>query len=229
VAEFHIDADVTSVGNTFTVPDAVSSNGRLITIDDRAVAPAAVNTDPPTLPSVPQDRRRQVFEVDPGADTGAIQRAIDRAADRVGTRPVVHIPFGRYTVTRTLTIPPGDIQVVGDGYATELKWAGPDRGPMLRIAGPSKATLRELQLDGAGKADVIVAEGVESDARARFLDGVQVRAGSESNFLVDHLRNANVATDRLRPRLRSDRRVRKGARQQADGLFRRIERKRSEL
>jgi hypothetical protein len=187
-----IDADVTSVGNTFTVPDAVSSNGRLIAIDDRVVAEAAVNVEPPAFPAVPRDLRRQVFEVDSGADTVAIQRAIDRAAERIGTRPVVHIPFGTYPVTRTLTIPQGDIQLVGDGYATLLKWAGSDRGPVLRIAGPSKATLREIQIDGAGKADVIVAEGVDQPRARVFLDGVQVRSGSESNLLVDHVRNANV-------------------------------------
>ena len=141
---------------------------------------------------MPRDLRRQVFEIEPGADAGAIQRVIDRAAERIGTRPVVHIPFGTFTVTRTLTIPSGDIQLVGDGYATVLKWAGADRGPVLRIAGPSKTTLRELQIDGATKADTIVVEGVDQPRARLYLEGVQVRSGSESNLFVDHLRNANV-------------------------------------
>jgi hypothetical protein len=164
----------------------------LIAIDDRVAPPPAPKPEPPTVPTAPPDLRRQVFEVDPGADASAIQRVIDRAAERIGARPVVHIPFGTFTVTRTLTIPSGDIQLVGDGYATVLKWAGGDRGPVLRIAGPSKATLRELQIDGATKADTLIVEGVDQPRARLYLEGVQVRSGLESNFFVDHVRNATV-------------------------------------
>jgi hypothetical protein len=187
-----IDADVTSIGNTFTVPDAVSANGRLIAIDDRVAATGAINPVPPTLPSVPLNLHRPVFEVEPNGDGAAIQRAIDRATERMGTRPVVHIPFGEHAVSRTLTIPPGDVQIVGDGYGTVLKWAGGDRGPVLRLAGPSKATLREFQIDGASKADDIVVDGIDQPRARVYLEGVQVRSGSESNLFVDHLRNATV-------------------------------------
>jgi pectate lyase-like protein len=191
-----IDADVASVGNTFTLPNAVSSNGRLIAVDDRVAAASTINPDPPALPPVPVDLHRPVFEVESGADGAAIQRAIDRAAERPGTRPIVHVPFGVHTVSRTLTIPPGDLQLVGDGYGTVLKWAGADRGPVLRIAGPSKATLRELQIDGAAKADTVVVQGVDQPRARLYFEGVQTRSGSESNLFLDHLRNATVqATD----------------------------------
>ena len=59
----------------------------------------------------------------PNADSAAIQSAIVTAADRNGTRPIVHIPFGTYSVTRTLTVPPSDLQLVGDGFGTVLKWS----------------------------------------------------------------------------------------------------------
>jgi hypothetical protein len=191
-----IDADVTSVGNAFTLPTAVSSNGRLITVDDHVVAISTINPDPPALPAVPVNLHRAVFEVESGADAADIQRAIDRAAERRGTRPIVHVPFGVHLVSRTLTIPPGDIQLVGDGYETVLKWAGADRGPVLRIAGPSKATLRELQIDGAAKADAVIVEGVDQRRARLYLEGVQTRSGSESNLFVDHVHQASVqATD----------------------------------
>jgi hypothetical protein len=143
-------------------------------------------------PLVPANLHRVVFDVEPGADGVAIQHAIDRAAERVGARPVVHIPFGTFSVTRTLTVPPGDIQIVGDGYETILKWSGADRGPVLHVQGPSKATLRELQVDGAAHADSIVVDGVDQPRARVHLEGVQVRSGSESNLFLDHLRHANV-------------------------------------
>jgi hypothetical protein len=188
----YIDADVTSIGNRFTVADPVSTNGRLMTIDDRNVAAATLNTPEPSLPTTLPNLKRSVFEVASGADGGAIQRAIDAAALENGSRPVVHIPFGTYAVTRTLTIPPGDLQLVGDGFATVLKWAGADRGPVIRIAGPSKATLRELQVDGVAKADAIVVDTIDQPGSRVYLDGVQTRSGTESNLFVDHLSRTDV-------------------------------------
>src|SRR5262249_51407097 len=159
--------------------DAVSTNGRLITIDDRVAPATAIHADPPILPPLPTDRHRTVFEVESGADSSAIQRVIDRAAERIGTRPVVHIPFGSYLVGRTLSLPAGDIQLVGDGYATVLKWSGADRGPVLHVTGPSKATLREIQIDGAARADTVIVDGVDQPNARAYLEGVQVRSGSE--------------------------------------------------
>jgi hypothetical protein len=184
-----IDADVASVGNTFTVPDAVSSNGRLLTVDERAHG-GALTPERPMLPSTVPNLRRRVVDVEPNAPADAIQRAIDRAAERIGTRPVVHIPFGTYLLNHTLTIPPGDLQIVGDGYGTVLQWAGSDSGPVIKITGPTKTTLRELRVEVDGKADGIVVEGVDQ-ARARvYLEGVQTWHGAATNVLLDHLRNA---------------------------------------
>jgi hypothetical protein len=187
-----IDADVTSVGNLFTVADPLSANGRLITVDDRIVAPAAVNPIAPTLPAVRPNLKRMVFEVAPDADGAAIQRAIDAAAARIGTRPVVHIPFGTYAVARTLTVPPGDLQLVGDGFTTVLKWAGADQGPVLRIAGPTTATLRELRVEGDHDVDSIVVDNIDQPGARVYLDGIQLQSGRESNLFVDHLTHTAV-------------------------------------
>jgi hypothetical protein len=180
-----LDADVASIGNTFPVANAVSTNGRLITVDDRVAPPGTLNPAAPTLPMTPPNLTRTVFEVEPNTDGDAIQRAIDRAAERIGARPVVHIPFGTFSVTRTLSIPPGDIQLVGDGASSVLKWAGSDRGPVVKLSRPSKATIRELHVDGAEKADGLVVDGVNQPLARVNLDGVQLRSGSESNLFLD--------------------------------------------
>jgi hypothetical protein len=187
-----IDADVASVGNTFTVPDAISSNGRFLTVDDRAEA-APLNPQPPMLPSTPPNFRRFVVDVEPNAAADALQRSIDRAAERMGTRPVVHIPFGTYLLNRTLTIPPGDLQIVGDGYGTVLQWAGSDTGPVIKIAGPTKTTLRELRVEGDGKADGIVVEGVDQARALVYLEAVQTWHGAATNLFLNRLRNAVTA------------------------------------
>ena len=57
------------------------------------------------------------------------------------------------------------MQLVGDGYGTILRWTGAGAGPLLRIMGPSKATLREIQFDGMAKAD-----GVEHFQEAESLE-----------------------------------------------------------
>jgi len=184
-----IDADLASVGNTFTVTDAVSSNGRRLTVDERSDA-AALTPERPALPSTLPNLSRFVVDVDPNASADALQRSIDRAAERVGTRPVVHIPFGTYLLNHTLTIPPGDLQIVGDGYQTVLQWAGSDSGPVIKISGPTKTTLRELRVEADGKADGIVIEGVDQVRARVYLEGVQTWHGSATNVFLNHLRNA---------------------------------------
>lgn len=188
-----IDADVSSVGNTFTATRPVASNGRLVAIGDRVVARSAINHSEPALPGTRPNLNRRVFEVPPRADGATIQQAIDAAVLRNGTRPVVHIPYGAYSISRTLTLPArSDLQMVGDGWNTVLRWTGPAGGTVLRIDGPSKAALRELQIDGAGKADAIVMEEVDQIGARVYMDQAQLRAGKETNLFVDGLDHTYV-------------------------------------
>ena len=186
------NADVASVGNTFTVPDPVSVSGRLIAVDDRVVPAASLTPQVPQLPVSAPNLKRPIVEVERNADSVVIQRAINRAAQQIGARPVVHIPFGSYAVSQTLTIPPGDLQLVGDGPRTILRWTGTSRGPVLRISGPTKTTIRELQVDGARNADAVVVEGIDQPGSRVYLEGIQLWTGSEVNLLVNRLRDAVV-------------------------------------
>jgi hypothetical protein len=186
-----VDADVVSVGNTFTAVNAVTANGRLLAIDDRVVVPAAIHAPEPALPDTPRSRGRMVFEVPAGAGAAAIQQTIDTAATSGGSRPIVHLPYGTYSIAATLTIPPSDLQLVGDG-ASRLRWTGQGRGPVIRLESPSRATLRELEIDGAGKADGLVAEDVDQEGARVYLEGVQLRRGRETNLLVERISRAEL-------------------------------------
>src|SRR3989454_3386504 len=71
-----IDADVTSVGNTFTIPNPLNSNGRLISIDDQLIPRAKVSPLDPVLPGPLPNFKRYVFEVPPGSGALEIQSTI---------------------------------------------------------------------------------------------------------------------------------------------------------
>lgn len=178
--------DVTSVGNTFTVANAVRSNGRLLALDDKVVSRASLNPVAPALVGEPPALRRRVFEVRPGSDGAAIQRAIDAAAEWIGQRPVVHIPDGTYSVARTLTVL-GDLQITGDGATTVLRWTGNGRGPVVRLAGPSKSSLREIRIDPAGQADGLIVDDADQAGARVYLQQVQLRAARQTDLFVNAL------------------------------------------
>ncbi len=165
--------DQTLVGNTYTVPDPVKEAGRFTRLDERVVAPDAIDARPPSLPPTPPKRDRKVFELPASADAATIQQAIDGAAQFAGQRPVVHLPKGNYKIDRTLVIPAGcDVQIIGDGAAetaTVLQWTGPGGGPIFRLQGPSRATLRDLSLQ-PGRASGVVIEDCDQPGGRVFAD-----------------------------------------------------------
>lgn len=186
-------ADVVSIGNTFTTADAVAVNGRLVSIDDRVVSRDDVPVAEPVLPATPPSRSRPVIEAAaPGARTIDVQKAIDAAAAQKGRRPIVHVPYGTYDIAATITIPASDVQIVGDGYATVLRWTGRGRGPLLRVNGPTTATLREIQLDGGGSVDTVAVSGIDQPGSRAYLQEVQLRSGKQADLLVAGLAHTSV-------------------------------------
>jgi Pectate lyase superfamily protein len=196
--------NVVALGNTFTVPNAIQnqdwagnplaeSSRRIAEIDTTVVSASTISTTEPTLPGVEPNLHRQIFEVPVGADAATIQRVINSAAAQNGNRPIVHIPEGNYLITSTITIPANtDIQLVGDGN-TKLTWTGTGSGPLLYLPGPTKATLRDLQLDGGYRpydphfAAGIVADNIDQPGSVVYLDKVLTAFGLQTNFLADGL------------------------------------------
>jgi hypothetical protein len=193
-----IDADVTSLGNRFTVPRPIANNGRLIAIGDRVVSRDSIRPAEARLPGTRPQLGRRVIEIPAGSDGKVIQQAIDAAALRRGSRPVVHVPSGNYVISRTLKIPSGsDVQLVGDGGATVLRWGGLGGGTLLRLEGPSKATLRELQIDGATIADAVTIDNADQVGSRVYMDQARLSSGKETNLLIDGLDNTYVQLENI--------------------------------
>ena len=188
--------EAVSVGNTFTLTEPIKGGNRLMRIGDRVVTRDQVQAAVPELPGPPPHVERPVIEVAPGADGEAIQKAIDQAAKLKGQRPIVHLPPGAYSVKRTLVVPAGcDVQLVGDSliYAVSLNWAGEGEGPLLRLEGPSRATLRELMVNAGQQADGIVLTGCDQPGGRVFAEQLNVvGAAKDVGLLVDGLSEANV-------------------------------------
>jgi hypothetical protein len=185
-------SDIATIGNTFTVTEPVSANGRVLALDDRVVAASTIRPAEPALPPARPFRSRKVFEVPPGSRTAAVQDVIAAAARETGRRPIVHFPFGTFDITDTLVVPASDLQLSGDGARSVLRWRGAGPGPIIRLVSPTHVTLRDLTVAGTPSVDGIVAEGLDARGSRVRLDGVQTQRGEASNLLIDRLDEARV-------------------------------------
>ena len=187
------NSDGIAVGNTFSVPAAIAVNGRATEIDTSVVRPGTIGSIEPPVPPTEPNLQRTVIEVPVGASTAVIQQAINAAANQNGTRPIVHLPAGNYSITSTLSVPANsDVQIVGDGYYTRLKWAGNRGTAVLAVHGPSKATVRELSIDGNGLVDGIAADTIDQVGSRVFGQGVLLSHSVQANFFADQLDHAHV-------------------------------------
>ena len=145
--------------------------GSFYKIDEKTVAPETLPV-PTTvrLPGTPRNHQRKIFEVrlGTGDDAQELQAQIDAAAkEPVGSKPVVHVPKGNFALKQPVTIPAQcDLQLVGDGVGngTCLNFAG-GAGPVLRLPGPSRASLRDLAINGGNQngVDGIVVENADQE------------------------------------------------------------------
>jgi Pectate lyase superfamily protein len=191
-------SDAVAVGNTFTVTSPISvSPGRLTEIDSSIASRSTLNPAEPVLPGIEPNLHRPMVEVSTGATNRQIQSAINTAvAQYGGQRPVVHIPSGDYRISTGLTVPANsDLQLVGDGYATHLVWSGSGSGPVLSLAGPTKVTIREMQVDGNDVAQGVVASSIDQPGSRVYLLGMQMRDGINSDLFYDGLDYTVVEAD----------------------------------
>jgi hypothetical protein len=187
-------AGLISVGNIFTVQRPIEAKPEAIVFDDKVVPPNSLRPELPRLPGTPVNRRRAVLEVAAGGGAASLQAVIDTATRLKGQRPVAHLPAGGYSIDRTITVPAGsDVQLVGDGAGTILQWKGDANGPVIRLAGPSRATLRELQLNAGRQTDALVLEDCDQLGARIFLEQANMTSGTEAGLLVERLENADVS------------------------------------
>jgi hypothetical protein len=217
-----------SVGNTYTVNgaeqnyDAFFQNANVVDLSGASIDPT-----PPTLPGTPPNNGRTIFETSPsGVSTGPtctaaapcpVQTAICLAATgsngfaggnctgsvTVGTRNVVHIKAGNYTVATPISVPANsDIQIIGDTWHSRLA-GNAGVNPVLKINGPTKVTLRDFQVDAqpAGGVDAILIAGIDQVGAMVYIEGSKLAgnnsaAGSRALFM-DALSNVLVETHNL--------------------------------
>lgn len=190
-----ISQDGIAVGNQFTLgPSPISASVRLFESGTQIVG--SIPTTEPTLPGFQPNLNRMVFEVAAGSSASVIQTAINSAVALNGSRPVVHLPEGTYSINVPLSIPANsDLQLTGDGFfATTLNWIGAaGTGPVILIGGPSHATLRDFRVNAALQADGIGAYGIDQSGSRVFIHGSQMAAdnlAANANLFYDGLDNA---------------------------------------
>jgi hypothetical protein len=201
--------DVLAVGNTFTVPVPFDVKGRLHELDTKTVARNAIEASIPELPTTPPRRERKIFEVSARSGAVGLQTALNEAARLVGQRPVVHLAPGMCAIDRPLVIPAGsDVQLIGDGERSSLRWIGRGNGPILSVAGPSHATLGQFSIAGAPGPKAIPGVGASTgiqidgcDQPGGMVFGDQVWAsGTEFGIRVDPLKFAALQLTDCYPR-----------------------------
>jgi hypothetical protein len=133
------------------------------------------------LPGTPPLVPRRIFEVRKGTpdDAEEIQMKIDSAASLPpGTRPIVHIPKGVYSINRTIILPANvDMTLSGDGIYNggTLLDRDPDlSGPTIRILAPSHILVRDIEVRGneAIYAEVVDQPGSRIAGTLLFLGGI---------------------------------------------------------
>lgn len=208
--------DCLSIHNTFTGPQTVgcyslqNGKGRFATVDDIVTDPAKISQTAPPPPEPPAHVDRKIFEVRPPAGAEAIQTAVDGAAQYCDQRPIVHLPFGTYGLIRSVTVPANcDIQIIGDGERTALKWVGARNQAALILNGPSRAILRDFYVNAGLGIGIAVANADQEGARI-YMQQVQLMRSSVANLLVDQLDNALVESDNFQLALTSDSQSGKG-------------------
>ncbi len=182
--------DLIAVGNRWTC-GALQVKGRLTELDNTVVKAKAIPDVKPAPVPFAAKRERPVIEVPAGADVKAIQSAIDQAAALNGKRPVVHLPKGNYSITKTLVIPANcDLTLIGDGGENATQLSG-TVDPLIRLQGPSRATLRSFVLNAGNNAVAILVEN--ADQPGARVHGEQLSSnGFEYGFVADGLKNAYV-------------------------------------
>ena len=197
-------ANCISIGNRFFGASGVTVKGTLTELDNQVSAYAKAGEKeraaPVLSPAAPLAQRR-VFALTPKANAITLQQAIDEAAQLNGQKPVVYLPAGRYAIEKTVTIPANtDLQLIGDGCESVLTWEGENGGTMLKVAGPTRATLGDFQIvgiwnrKGATLGKGIVAENVDQAGGQILFDQVTACGCVNQGMLFDGLTRTRVET-----------------------------------
>jgi Pectate lyase superfamily protein/Abnormal spindle-like microcephaly-assoc'd, ASPM-SPD-2-Hydin len=198
---------VTSMGNTYVsaTPFSVQNimyganviSGGLTSIQDTVVSISDLHAALPVMPGPLPNNHRTIYDVPQGASAATIQATIDQAvAANNGNRPVVHIPWGQYSVASTITTPGNsDVQIVGDGMQTIINWNGSTSSPVFALLPPSHAEVRNLTINAASSSAGVLVEGYDQPGDRIYTNFAAANGGSLHNLLVSGFDNTLVQMD----------------------------------
>jgi hypothetical protein len=87
------------------------------------------------------------------------------------------------------------MQIVGDGDGdsnpTWFSWQGNNAGPVIKISGPSKATLRDFSINGNNTAANVLMTNLDQSGSRVFMHQAEFNV-NQSNLFVNGLDNTNV-------------------------------------
>jgi hypothetical protein len=193
------------IGNTFTsgTPETVvgvknnSAGFKAEILDNRIVDPSEIDAAEPALLSCPARFTGPVYH--PSEKTGeAVQAAIDEAAAAHPDEPsVVFLTPGEYSVNATIVVPPNvPVRIMGDfsffsfAGSARLIWDGTTDGPVFRLDGPSKASVGDLYIHGANRAQGLLIDNADQPGGRVFMhqaNSGQVTETGTYGVLVDGL------------------------------------------
>jgi hypothetical protein len=196
---------VASVGNSYvsSTPFSVQYitygtneiSGDLTSINDAVISISDIHAVLPVMPGPLPNYHRPIYDVPQGASDATIQATINQAiAENNGNRPVVHIPWGQYSVASTIAIPGNsDVQIVGDNMQTVINWTGSTSSPVFALLPPSHATIRNLSINAGSSSAGILVEGYDLPGDRIFTNfaGENV-PGSSHNLFVNGFDNTFV-------------------------------------
>jgi len=212
-------ADVFDIGNSYTVRNAILLSygkkdfgnpyqgdapedkpfesfilNRLLDQDERVASRDPLTSISRALPKALPNYARPIIEVPSGSTGEKIQAAVDQAAALCGSKPVVHVPYGDYAIAKPIVVPAAcDLQIVGDGGSSSLNWKGSPGGSVIDLKGPSRATIRELSVDGSyGSATGILVENADQVGSRVYMLEATLNGSSLANLFVDGLDNTYV-------------------------------------
>jgi Concanavalin A-like lectin/glucanases superfamily/Pectate lyase superfamily protein/Fibronectin type III domain/Abnormal spindle-like microcephaly-assoc'd, ASPM-SPD-2-Hydin len=185
-----------SVQNVTYGPNEMSSD--LTSINDTVASISNINVPLPMMPGPLPNYNRTIYDVPQGASGSTIQATIDQAvAQNNGNRPVVHIPWGQYSISSTITIPGNsDVQIVGDSMQTIINWNGSTSSPVFALLAPSHATIRNLTINAGSASAGILVEGSDQPGDRIYTNfAAEGAPGSSHNLLVNGFDNTLVQMD----------------------------------
>lgn len=186
------DGDLFAIDNTFTVDNPIQANRSTIFGTAIVSRNELIDLKEQTLPQSQPNLFRKVFEVPVGSGSLEIQNIINEASTISGSRPVIHIPKGVYKILSTINIPTGcDVQIVGDSYSYVLQWANSNYGTIISVNGPTKATFRDIRLNGNNVGGGIIVSNVDQLGSRIFMHELESH-NNQNGLIVRGLDNTVV-------------------------------------